>query len=50
MIAKHSASIWGGDVEWNQGASKISNMPLGLVEVPLASDLGEEILVSGHLI
>lgn len=48
-IAKHSTSIW-GDVEWNQGASKISNMPRGLVEAPLASDLGEEILVSGHLI
>lgn len=25
-------------------------MPCGLVEAPLASDLGEEILVSGHLI
>jgi hypothetical protein len=37
-------------VEWNQGASKISNMPLGLVEGPLASQLVEDILVSGHLI
>lgn len=37
-------------MEWNQGASKTSNMPRGLVEAPLASHLREEILVSGHLI